>query len=61
MSTYEANTRAEFAAYLRAYRAAGLIRTYGRLHSFGRSLITVDGLCIRLHRWTPCPPMNIHY
>ena len=56
----EITHRTEFAAVLRAFRAARQVRSYGRLAQFGRSLITADGRCITYSAWTSCGPLNIH-
>lgn len=59
-NTFEIIDRVDFARILRNYRAAGAIRTYGRLGSFGRSLITANGYRVVYTAWTSAPPMNIH-
>lgn len=59
-TTYEITERANFATILRAHRAAGTIRAYGRLGAFGRSLITTEQIRILFPYWTPQPPLNIH-
>jgi hypothetical protein len=58
--TYTAATRTEFANALRACRAMGALRAYGRLGQLGRSLIATNGVRIVFPAWTSKPPMNLH-
>lgn len=58
-TTYTVNNRTEFANLVRAYRAIGALRAYGRLGRFGRSIITND-FTVVFPAWTERPPMNIH-
>lgn len=54
------SNRADFAAAIRYARATRTISSYGRLGSFGRSLILSDGARFVYTAWTARPPMNIH-
>jgi hypothetical protein len=60
MNTIEITSRREFAAVIRAHRRARCLRSYGRLASFGRSLLSVGGVRYIYPCWTVCSPMNVH-
>jgi hypothetical protein len=61
-NTIEALTREQFTAILRRARAARVVRAYGRLHGFGRSIVLSNGAIVRLDTWIPdfIGALNLH-
>lgn len=63
-ATHTITDRHHFAVLLSEYRTRGVIRSYGRLAGFGRSIVLTNGTTFILPDWSGwlnyIPPMNIH-